>query len=165
LRHCYRPGEEWYKGSTCCENVKAYYEELRDILHGTSKKHRVLKRCRHCGILFLTHPGNRNREDIGCPFGCREHELAKKSNERVSEYYKSDAGKMKKKKLNQKRHLKNQAEDMSKEKSYKTGEDDFMDYMSWMVGLTEGRKVSKEEVKELLKEMETTPPVQEEKSG
>lgn len=72
---------------------------------------------------------------------------------------------MKKKKLNQKRHLKNQGADISQKGSGTTGEDDFMDYMSWMVGMTEGRKVSKEEIKELLKELETTPPIQEEKSG
>ena len=33
---------------------------------------RCLARCRHCRIFFVAHPRNGEREDLGCPFGCRE---------------------------------------------------------------------------------------------
>ena len=59
--------------------------------------------CRHCGIRFLSHPRNVNRQDLLCPFGCRDHLRRLRSRERSQRYRQSDSAKRKKKILNAKR--------------------------------------------------------------
>jgi hypothetical protein len=68
-----------------------------------------LTSCRHCQILFFTHPRNARRNDLLCPFGCREARRKQKSTERSVAYYRSKDGKGKKKELNKRR---NQAKDI-----------------------------------------------------
>lgn len=60
--------------------------------------------CRHCRILFLTHPRNTNRNDLRCPFGCRQVHRNKSAIRRSTEYYRSKEGKEKKKHLNARRN-------------------------------------------------------------
>jgi hypothetical protein len=62
-----------------------------------------LVRCRHCGIFFLTDPCNGGRENLGCPFGCREAHRRRQSTIRSGAYYREPEGKRKKSDLNQKR--------------------------------------------------------------
>jgi hypothetical protein len=62
-----------------------------------------MKRCRHCGIFFLTHPRNIHRNDIYCPFGCREARRKRKSIERSTAYYRTPEGKIKKQAQNARR--------------------------------------------------------------
>lgn len=62
-----------------------------------------LSRCRHCGILFITHARNRGRKDLGCPFGCSEAYRRQRSTARSVAYYRTSAGKYKKKLQNGKR--------------------------------------------------------------
>ncbi len=62
-----------------------------------------LKRCRHCQILFITDPRNRGRNDLGCPFGCRDVHSKSSSNKRSTRYYQTDEGKLKKKHHNDRR--------------------------------------------------------------
>jgi len=61
--------------------------------------------CRHCGIRFLSHPRNVNRQDLLCPFGCRDHLRRQASRERSRKFRQSDSAKRKKKLLNAKRSL------------------------------------------------------------
>jgi len=70
-----------------------------------SKPHlrKCLSKCRHCQIYFLTHPRNAGRSDLGCPFGCRQAHQKKAALKRSTDYYRSDAGKEKKKQLNARR--------------------------------------------------------------
>jgi hypothetical protein len=56
--------------------------------------------CAHCGIRFLTHPRNVERQDLYCPFGCRKHHRRECGNQRSANYYRTAAGKRKKKLLN-----------------------------------------------------------------
>jgi hypothetical protein len=65
---------------------------------------KCLAKCRHCQILFLTHPRNTGRNDLGCPFGCREVHRQKGAIKRSIEYYKSPEGKIKKQYLNARRN-------------------------------------------------------------
>ncbi len=65
----------------------------------------VLTKCAYCGIVFLTGPSNRGRDDLYCPFGCREKRKREKAKERCKKYRMSKKGKSKKKKLNKKRYL------------------------------------------------------------
>ena len=67
----------------------------------------LVKRCRHCQILFITHPRNRGRNDLRCPFGCRQAHRKIKSSKRSTDYYKTRDGKFKKKLLNERRTEKN----------------------------------------------------------
>lgn len=59
--------------------------------------------CRYCRILFLTHPRNAGRNDLRCPFGCRQVHRNKSAIRRSTEYYRSKEGKEKKKHLNARR--------------------------------------------------------------
>jgi hypothetical protein len=53
--------------------------------------------------LFLTHPRNALRDDIYCPFGCREARRKRKSTERSTAYYQTPEGKIKKQQQNARR--------------------------------------------------------------
>jgi len=59
--------------------------------------------CCHCGIRFFTHPRNAGRQDLRCPFGCRQTRRKQRSNERSKTHYRTEAGKEKKRLLNQRR--------------------------------------------------------------
>lgn len=57
-------------------------------------------RCVDCGLRFLTHPRNRGRQDLRCPFGCRTQHRRECSRQRSVAYYRTAVGKQKKKHLN-----------------------------------------------------------------
>jgi hypothetical protein len=57
----------------------------------------------HCGIRFLTHPRNAGRQNLRCPFGCRQQHRRQRSNQRSTAYYQTPAGRRKKKLLNGRR--------------------------------------------------------------
>lgn len=59
--------------------------------------------CADCGLRFLTHPRNRGRQDLRCPFGCRAHHRRECSRQRSVAYYRTATGKQKKKRLNARR--------------------------------------------------------------
>lgn len=59
--------------------------------------------CAQCGIGFLTHPRNAGRQDLRCPFGCREHHRRQRSSQRSAAYYQTAGGRRKKKRLNGRR--------------------------------------------------------------
>jgi hypothetical protein len=48
----------------------------------------------------LTHPRNASRNDIDCPFGCRQAHRRENSTKRSREYYQTPEGKQKKKEIN-----------------------------------------------------------------
>jgi len=60
-------------------------------------------RCRRCGIRFLTHPRNADREDLRCEFGCRECHRRELAKARSKKHYQSEQGWWNKKLLNGKR--------------------------------------------------------------
>ena len=95
--------EDWYRGDPVAALVLAYYALLRSILRAQPALRRCLTRCRHCGIFFLTHPRNAGREDLRCPFGCRQAHRRRQSDQRSRAYYQEEAGKEKKRALNAKR--------------------------------------------------------------
>jgi hypothetical protein len=59
--------------------------------------------CADCGIRFLTHRRNAGRRNLRCPFGCRQHHRRQRSCQRSTAYYRTAAGKTKKKRLNARR--------------------------------------------------------------
>jgi hypothetical protein len=95
--------EDWYQGGSVVALVLSYYAGLRSVLRAQAELRRCLTRCRHCGIFFLTHPRNAGREDLRCPFGCRQAHRRHQSDQRSTAYYRDEAGKEKKRTLNAKR--------------------------------------------------------------
>jgi hypothetical protein len=95
--------EDWYRSDPVVALVLAYYALLRSILRAQPALRPCLARCRHCGIFFLTHPRNAGREDLRCPFGCREAHRRRQSDQRSAAYYQDEAGKGKKRAINARR--------------------------------------------------------------
>lgn len=81
----------------------SYYVVLRSVLRLKPWLRKCLARCRHCGIFFLTDPRNAGRQDLGCPFGCREAHRLKQSTRRSVAYYREPEGRVKKQALNARR--------------------------------------------------------------
>jgi len=98
--------EGWYRKSEIAAQVLEYYEVLRSVLRTKPKLRNCRTRCRHCRIFFLTDPRNAGRDDLGCPFGCRESHSKESSTKRSVDYYRTDEGKLKKKYQNEKRQKK-----------------------------------------------------------
>ena len=84
--------------------VAQYYWAIRIVIKQQPELKRCLTRCRHCQILFFTHPRNVGRNDLRCRFGCRQAHRRQKSVERSVAYYRSQEGKKKKIALNQRRN-------------------------------------------------------------
>ncbi len=107
---------------------------------------KCLTRCRHCHILFFTHPRNAGRRDLGCPFGCRQAHRRKNSIHRSTEYYRSKEGKQKKRYLNAGRRQQNRLSESSRDEK---GNDDCgskidsatVSHMQMVTSLVEGRLV------------------------
>jgi len=73
---------------------------LRAALRNVPRLRQCLRRCAHCRIFFFTDPRNAGRSDLRCPFGCREAHRKARSNRRSVAYYRTAAGRCKKKALN-----------------------------------------------------------------
>jgi hypothetical protein len=103
-----------------------------------------LKRCRHCGILFLTHPRNTQRNDIACPFGCRDAQRKRKSIERSTAYYQTPEGKIKKQQQNARRKSRGEP---SVPEAYHPA----LVHLQMVTSLIEGRAVSLIEIISMVK--------------
>jgi hypothetical protein len=115
-------------------------------------------RCRHCGIFFLTDPRNAGRRDLRCPFGCQEAHRKRRSTERSVEYYGTDEGKVKKKIQNDRRsqaeaRVSHPAEVVPSLQVEREGirlDAAIVGYVGLVTSLIEGRRVSEEEIVEML---------------
>ena len=110
---------------------------------------KCLTRCRHCQIPFLTHPRNTGRNDLGCPFGCRQVHRRESAIKRSIEYYKSAEGKIKKRYLNARRNdpVPEASQDETPIDSCKTGIDPItVLHIQLTTSLIEGRVVGLKEV-------------------
>ena len=67
--------------------VRSYYAQIRSLLRERPDLRPCLKRCRHCRILFLTHPRNTGRADLCCGFGCRAAYRRQRDTRRSVVYY------------------------------------------------------------------------------
>ena len=111
-----------------------------------------LKRCIHCQILFLTDPRNRGRNDLGCPFGCRQAHRKAGSNERSTRYYQTDEGKLKKKQLNDRRgHRAGTKKEHAGADAHEI-DPAMLCHIQMVVSLIERRTVARIEIVELLRQ-------------
>lgn len=99
---------DWHLKAGVRRITACYLWTLRGVVQELSHLRPCLKRCRHCGIFFLTHPRNARRKDIDCPFGCREARRRRKSTERSTVYYQTPEGKIKKQQQNARRESRGQ---------------------------------------------------------
>lgn len=102
--------DDWYSGGELRRLVLDYYVVLRSVLRNKPRVRRLLTRCRHCGIFFITDPRNVGREDIGCPFGCADLHRRRNSDKRSATYNSSPVGK-------RKRHQRNEARKLAAKRS------------------------------------------------
>ncbi len=138
---------------------------IRALIKKKPHLRQYLTKCNHCGILFFTDPRNAGRQDIRCPFGCREAHRKESSKQRSIEYYQSEEGKKKKKELNKRRRKSegNKPEKDAQEVEVVVVDEDQMDmdkylliYLQLMVWHIEGRRIALEvilmKVKTLLRQ-------------
>lgn len=131
-----------------------YYVLLRSLLRAKPHLRACLTRCRHCGIFFLTHPRNAGRQDLRCPFGCREAHRKQASSKRSAAYYGDAEGKRKKREINQRRPRKycppKPAPNPSRSRAPKRHRPRWnpllVEYVRMVVSLIEGRRISRGQV-------------------
>ena len=156
----------WYRKGEVRDLVLEYYCVLRSVLRTNPPLRRCLTRCSHCGIFFLTDPRNAKRNDLGCPFGCREAHRKRSSTKRSVAYYRTRAGKFKKQLQNDKRRRVGQPaerESRPPEEKKPLGKQmpgapleelgfdaGMVSYLRMATTLIEGRRVSREEILEML---------------
>jgi hypothetical protein len=132
-----------------------YYYVLRSILHTRPHLRKCLTRCRHCRIFFLTHPRNKGRYDLRCPFGCRQAHRKISSTKRSVEYYQTEHGIGKRKIQNDRRGKKERSVDSTDESSREDNEnlpdEETLHYIQTVTSLIEARRVSLYEVLAMLK--------------
>lgn len=127
----------------------SYYVVLRSVVRLKPWLRKCLTRCRHCRIYFLTHARNAGRQDLGCPFGCRESHRKGQSTRRSVAYYREPEGKAKKRDLNARRR-KTPAPTPPVQPAPLPWPRAIVDYVRVVVSLIEGRRVVFSEVVEML---------------
>ena len=133
-----------------------YYVILRSVLKDKPHLRRCQKRCRHCGIFFLTYPCNAGRNDLRCPFGCRDAHRKKCSNQRSAAYYQDEQGRKIKSALNQRRGAGNKQEqkciqDTSiLDEEYSEWKPQLVEHIRVVTSMIEGRCVSLDEIVAML---------------
>lgn len=114
-----------------------------------------LRRCRHCRILFFTDPRNKNRDDLGCPFGCSKTHRKTMSSQRSLEYYQSDEGKFKKKLLNGRYRGRTESTGETKDSAPCAVDLDkpMLSYLQLVTSIIEGRPVGLGEIVLMVKDI------------
>jgi hypothetical protein len=105
IQTLFQPVSDWYQKIKSSFLFERYLRLVNFIVSRRAFLKNCLVSCRHCQIPFITYPCNAGRKDLGCPFGCREFLRSENSKKRSLQYYRSEEGKKKKKRLNQKRCL------------------------------------------------------------
>jgi hypothetical protein len=133
--------------------VLSYYVVLRSVLRLKPWLRKCLARCRHCGIFFLTDVRNAGRQDLGCPFGCRQAHRQRESTRRSVAYYREAEGKEKKRQLNARRRktpAPAPAPPPPVQPAPLPWPRTILEYVRVVVGLIEGRRIVLWEVVEML---------------
>jgi hypothetical protein len=96
---------DWHQDDRAKPLVRQYQIALDALVTAHPHLQRCVTHCVHCGIRFLTHPRNTGRQDLRCPFGCRQHHRQERGTARSSAYYHTPSGRWLKKRLNARRSL------------------------------------------------------------
>lgn len=131
--------------------VAQYYWAIRLLLKQQPELRIRLTRCRDCRILFFTHPRNEGRNDLRCPFGCRESRRRQQSTQRSVAYYRSKEGKNKKIELNQRRNQEKDSRSSTEHIGSKVEPDStILSHIQMVVSLIEGCRVDLETIKAIV---------------
>jgi hypothetical protein len=98
----FRP--DWHQDDRVKPLVQQYQLALDSILRSHPKLPACVTHCVQCGIRFLTDRRNARRQDLRCPFGCREHHQKQRANARSAAYYRTAHGKAQKERHNHRRY-------------------------------------------------------------
>ena len=94
----FRP--DWHRQHQAVRLVRQYELNLTSILETHPDLHDCVAGCCHCEIRFLTFRCNRRRDDLRCPFGCREHHRRQQTNARSRKHYRTPEGRKRKEERN-----------------------------------------------------------------
>jgi hypothetical protein len=156
IQEQFQSDPDWYRRGGVRALVGQYYVQLRSVLRTHPRLRPCLCRCRQCRIFFLTHPRNAGRQDLRCPFGCRVTHRRRNSTQRSVAYYRTQEGKEKKKLQNGKR---GRGADPHRRRIVRrppAGQEgmplaaEVVRYVGMVTSLIEGRRVSEEEIREML---------------
>jgi len=134
---------DWHKQPQVSQLVSEYYCLLFLICKENPKLSKCIVRCKFCQIYFITNFCTAGRNDLGCPFGCKEANRKEKSNARSSKYHRDH--KDKKKKLNENRYRHSSKKKRKKEKINPT-----FRYLHIIISYIERRAISFEEILSLI---------------
>ena len=156
---------DWHRRGEVRALVLEYHVLLRSALRARPHLSGCLARCRDCRIFFPTHPRNAGRRDLRCPFGCRQGHEKHGSTRRSVAYYRTKEGKRKKSMDNQKRKRRQSGTDVPSRPD-PAGvaaeairyDETMVEHVRMVTGLLEGRKVSRQEVLEMLAREEKRQP-------
>jgi hypothetical protein len=98
----FRP--DWHQDDRVKPLVRQYQIALDAVLQSHPQLQDCAVSCKHCGIRFLAHPRNRNRRDLRCPFGCRQHHRRQCGNRRSAVHYRAPHGRANKEERNARRY-------------------------------------------------------------
>ena len=147
---------QWYRTGVVAELVLQYYALLRSVLRTRTKLRKCLTRCWHCRIFFIAAACNAGRKG-GCPFGCAGEHRQREWRRTSAEYYKDSRGKKKKSEHNQRRRDRRKASaapeklpERLPEESKEEIPSTLVSYVQRVVSAIEGRRVSREEILEML---------------
>jgi hypothetical protein len=147
-------GAGWRRSDAARAAVLAYCLALRSGLRSYPLLSRLRRRCAVCGLFFLVDPRNAWCEFVCCPYGCRAVRRRQQSNERVKAYYRTDAGKQKKRALNRARSLRATSPPEPEVPPPPPADDEFtpevVTHVQLVVSLFEERRVGREEILALL---------------
>jgi hypothetical protein len=96
---------DWHQDDRAKPLVRQYQIALDAVVTSHPHLQRCVTHCVACGIRFFTHPRNAGRQDLRCPFGCRQQHRRQRGNERSTAYYHTPSGRWLKKRLNARRSL------------------------------------------------------------
>jgi hypothetical protein len=132
-----------------------YFLALRALLRGFRGRFTVL-RCKQCRILFPSALCNKGREDIACPFGCREERQRESLNRRSRDYYQGQKGREKKRERNRNRS-RNRVKPPTKPLSNIAVESplplSIVRHLRWILTATERRRFTNEDVYAMAEEI------------
>jgi hypothetical protein len=143
-------GAGWRRSDAARAVVLAYCLALRSGLRAYPLLGRFLRRCAVCRLFFLVDPRNAWRDCVCCPYGCRAIRRQQRSNDRVRAYYRTDAGRQKKRALNRARSLRAARSCQGEAPPPPPADDEFtpevITHVRVVVSLFEGRRVGRDEI-------------------
>jgi len=180
------PKENWATEFMNTSLGKDYLEIISFIVSNTPALKNCQVICKHCKILFITHPSNAGRKDLTCCFGCREFLRTQNANNRSRRFYGNPEGKEKKRIANQKRYLMNSATptefnisvsadnldykpyfadaNLSDKNVFEKKPNVITSYLKALISLIEGRQISTEEIERFLEKKQRQRPLDSDES-